>query len=97
MGRNDHEAGGSRSGGRRGPSLADRSRNPNIGEATVLAENNLHVPPDWRLPGGWNIGNDGSTIPPLPRDGDLREVIEYRRSLLTTQQRADPRWADKAF
>jgi hypothetical protein len=90
MGRNDHEAGGRRSGGRRGPSPADRSRNLNIREATVLAENNLLVPPDWHLPGGWNIGYDGSAIPPLPRDGDLREVIEYRRSLVTAQQRADP-------
>jgi hypothetical protein len=63
----------------------------------VLAKNNLIVSPDWRLPGGWNIGYDGSAIPPLPRDGDLREVIEYRRLLLMVQQWADPRYADATF
>jgi hypothetical protein len=65
-------------------------------EATVLVKNNLLVPPDWRLPSGWNIAYDGSTIPPISRNGDLREVIEYRRSQLTAQQRADPRWANEA-
>jgi hypothetical protein len=30
----------------------------------------------------------------LPRDSDLREVIDYRRSLLMAQKRADLCWAD---
>jgi hypothetical protein len=46
MGQNDHEPDESRSGGRRGPSSADRSRNLTVGEAIILAENNLLMPLD---------------------------------------------------
>jgi hypothetical protein len=51
MGRHDSEAGGSR----RRRCNDSRPRNLTIEEATMLYEENLLVPPDWRMPDAWRI------------------------------------------
>jgi hypothetical protein len=38
-------------------------------EAAALGKNILLVPPDWRLPHGWNISVGGYVVPPIPAEG----------------------------
>jgi hypothetical protein len=44
-----------------------------------LTRSGFMVPPDCRLPGGWNISADGFPVPPLPRGKELAQLIEARR------------------
>ena len=63
------------------------------GEAAIVAENNLLVPPGMRLPHGWNISRGGLAIPPLPNnDGEWRYAISERRRLLSPEQLAEPKY-----
>jgi hypothetical protein len=39
-----------------------RSRSLRLGEAHVLYEHRLFVPPDWRMPSGWKISTSGYLI-----------------------------------
>jgi hypothetical protein len=58
--------------------------------AYELTRSGFMVPPDTRLPGGWNIGADGYPVPPLPRRKELAHLIESRRRALPEEDRADP-------
>jgi hypothetical protein len=59
----NHEAGGSGAG--------DHPLSLNIEEASILSENNILVPPGWKLPHGWRIWRaDWRCLPFRWRAGD---------------------------
>jgi hypothetical protein len=55
-----------------------------------MAENNLLVLPDWRLPHGWNILAGGYAIPPISTEGPpLDAYIVHRQAELSARERDD--------
>jgi hypothetical protein len=52
------------------------------------------VPPDTRLPGGWNISADGYLVPPLSRGKDLEQLIT--RATGPKEDRVDPSFRPKS-
>jgi hypothetical protein len=55
-----------------------RQMNFNTGEARVLWENGILVPPSWHLPHGWHVSVAGYAIPPLPEGDALDDLIGRR-------------------
>jgi hypothetical protein len=52
--------------------------NFNAGEARVLWENGILVPPSWHLPHGWHVSVAGYAVPPLPEGNALDDLIGRR-------------------
>jgi hypothetical protein len=59
-------------------------------EATVLAENNILVPPDYRLSHSWIISASGYAVPPIPEGAVLQPYIKCRFNAMPPMQQADP-------
>jgi hypothetical protein len=92
--RNDHEAEGSSTGGSDG---APRPCNITIDKVVVLAKARLLVPPDWRLPHGWNVRVAGYTVPPITEnDADLLPYIRRRRAALPSWEENNPTCAHES-
>jgi hypothetical protein len=73
-----------------------RPREPlsfNIEEASILSENNILMPPRWKLPHGWRITAGGMAVPPIPLEAPtMTAYIKHRSRALPLEQRNNPDW-----
>jgi hypothetical protein len=80
---NNYKAGGSGAG--------DWFLSFNIEEASIMSENNILVPPGWKLSHGWRISAGGMVVPPIPlKWPTMNAYIERQRRALSPEQRNSP-------